>query len=125
MNFGPCRENSQLINYDKDYGLAELAFEGGSFQLISKPLTEKSSIKVKIDAKDVSLSLEKAGQSSIQNIFQCKVLEIKHIDQSQSLIRLALGKQFLLAKITRKSADTLKLKPQMQVYAQIKTAALL
>ena len=38
---------------------------------------------------------------------------------------LALGDQYLLARITRKSAFVLALKPGDQVFAQIKSAAIL
>mgnify|MGYP002867395352 CR=1 FL=1 len=41
------------------------------------------------------------------------------------MLRLALGEQFLLARITRKSAQLLQLATGDQLYAQVKSAALL
>jgi len=41
------------------------------------------------------------------------------------LLRLALGSQHLLARITRKSADRLQLQVGDHLFAQIKSAALL
>jgi molybdate transport system ATP-binding protein len=41
------------------------------------------------------------------------------------LLRLALGSQYLLARITRKSANRLGLREGDHLFAQIKSAALL
>ena len=46
-------------------------------------------------------------------------------DDASLMLRLALGSQFLLARITRKSADRLALAPGERVFAQIKSVALL
>ena len=82
-------------------------------------------LRLHIPAKDVSISLEKAKHSSILNIVPCKIAEIELRDQTSAIIKLSLGGQYLLAMITRKSLDTLQLKPNMQVFAQLKSISLL
>ena len=51
--------------------------------------------------------------------------EIGAGDEARVLLRLALGSQYLLARITRKSAVELQLQVGDRLYAQIKSAALL
>ena len=51
--------------------------------------------------------------------------EMAEINDSQVLIKLMINDCPLLAKITKKSAADLNLKNGSQVYAQVKTMALL
>ena len=51
--------------------------------------------------------------------------EIEETGQARILLRLALGSQFLLARITRRSATELGLRVGDRLFAQIKSAALL
>ena len=61
----------------------------------------------------------------IQNILEVRIIEIEEGESSKLLLRLQLGDQYLLARLTRKSIAELKLAPGQQVYAQIKSVALL
>ena len=73
--------------------------------------------RLRIPARDVSLCLELPGQTSILNVLSCTVAEIEGGSASRCLVRLQLGEQYLLARLTRKSIDRLQLQPGMQVYA--------
>jgi molybdate transport system ATP-binding protein len=46
-------------------------------------------------------------------------------DEGQSIVRLQVGSQSLLARITRKSAQLLALQTGMKVYVQIKGTSIL
>ena len=81
-------------------------------------------VRVRVFARDVSLTLEQPEASSILNILPVTVLQTDQDDSGQVLVQLDAGGTKLLSRITRKSADALKLAPGQQVYAQIKTAAL-
>jgi molybdate transport system ATP-binding protein len=50
---------------------------------------------------------------------------MEHSDGARILLRLCLGSQYLLARITRKSAMELELQVGDKVFAQIKSVALL
>jgi len=86
-------------------------------------------VRVHVPARDVSINLEKSGDSSILNIWQTVVEDICEISPSQVLIRLSCNSNRdgprLLARITRKSCVKLRLKPGMKVFAQLKSAALI
>jgi molybdate transport system ATP-binding protein len=63
--------------------------------------------------------------SSILNILPVSVVEIEDTNAARLLVRLSLGSQYLLARITRKSCVELGLCIGDNIYAQIKSAALL
>ena len=76
-------------------------------------------------ARDVSICRHRPEDSSILNILPVTIAEIEDTSAPRLLLRLSLGQQHLLARITRRSAVELKLREGEQVYAQIKSAALL
>ena len=82
-------------------------------------------LRVRLPARDISLCRERPEQTSILNILKARIAEIEPGTGSRVLIRLAVGEQFLLARVTRKSVDSLSLKPGDELYAQVKSVALL
>ena len=73
----------------------------------------------------MSICRQRPGDSSILNILPVTIGEIEDCTDARLLLRLALGEQHLLARITRKSAQALDLAVGDQVFAQIKSVALL
>ena len=102
-----------------------LDFTGGSFQLPRESLPIGSAVRLKLSARDVSLTLEHQSGTSILNIFPAKVDAITASGPAQLIVRLRAAGVPLLARITRKSAAALDLKAGMLVYAQAKSVALL
>ncbi|HET9958038.1 MAG TPA: TOBE domain-containing protein, partial [Polyangiaceae bacterium] len=78
-------------------------------------------------ARDVSLSRERPAPTSILNLLQVRVLEISDDGPSRVNVQLSLldGSTRLLSRITRRSRAALALEPGTQVYAQVKSVALL
>lgn len=114
-----------IKKHDEQFGLSELQFEGGRLYVTQLDQPLGSSIRVRIPARDVSITLTPDKNSSILNILQARVDSIESSDKARFMVRLAVGKHFLLARITRKSVQRLKLAPGQTVYAQIKSVALL
>ncbi len=110
--------------YDPEYDLSSLQFSGGTL-LISGDHRQTPRQRLRILAKDVSLTLQRQSDTSILNIVPVQVTEIAPAGPSQCLVRLCCGEDILLARITRRSADTLSLQEGRQLFAQIKAAALL
>lgn len=108
-----------------EFGLSELAVDGGSLWVNRLSGTVGEQRRLRIPARDVSLCRSRPSDSSILNILPVTIAEIEHTSDTRVLLRLALGEQYLLARITRKSAAALNLAPGDAVYAQIKSAALL
>ena len=82
-------------------------------------------MRLRVAAKDVSLTLERQSGTSILNIFPATVGELMPVGSAQVMVRLMTGDVPMLARITRKSAAVLDLKPGAPVYAQAKSVALL
>jgi len=114
-----------VAGHDDEYELTYLDFAGGRFTVTRKDLTVGSKVRLRVAARDVSLTLEHQSGTSILNIFPATVAEITDEGPAQVTVRLLLGSVPLLARVTRKSASVLDLKPGKSVYAQAKSVALL
>ncbi|MEP4486074.1 MAG: molybdenum ABC transporter ATP-binding protein [Halioglobus sp.] len=114
-----------VMEHDSHYGLSRLDVEGQSIwiNLISAPTGQQR--RIRIPARDVSVCCERPKATSILNVLSVTLAEIESGSGPHVLLRLQLGDQFLLARLTRKSAETLDLKPGDALFAQIKSAALL
>ena len=82
-------------------------------------------MRVRILARDVSLSLEQHRNTSILNVFPARIVEISDDRPAQSIVKLDAAGSALLARITRRSVHALGLRTGLQVYAQVKSVALL
>ena len=116
---------AQVSGHDEHFGLSLLAVEGETLFVNRLTDTQGAARRVRIPARDVSLCLQKPKDSSILNILPVTVAEMEPGDGPRIMLRLALGSQFLLARITRRSASALRLAVGDRVFAQIKSAALL
>ncbi|KGG94887.1 MULTISPECIES: molybdenum ABC transporter ATP-binding protein [Comamonas] len=106
--------------------LSTLIFDGGQLQLVmARPREPGSTVPLRVQARDVSLSLLRPEGSSILNILPVQVLGLREDGPGQVMVSLQAGGTRLLARITRHSAKALQLQAGMPVYAQIKGMALL
>jgi molybdate transport system ATP-binding protein len=113
---------------DTRWRLARVDFDGGAIWLRDEGLAPGALVRVRVLARDVSIAIEAppAGNSSIQNVLACMVQSIgPGLHESQVMVQLQCGSHTLLARITARAADQLKLAPGRPVWAQVKSAALL
>jgi len=114
-----------VVGHDDVYHLTNLEFAGGQFTVPHKELSPGQIVRLRILARDVSLTLEEQTNTSILNIFPAVINEIYEENPAQVTIRLDASGVPILSRITRKSASSLELIPGKQVYVQVKTVALL
>jgi molybdate transport system ATP-binding protein len=115
-----------VVDHDDRYHLTYLTFPGGRFTVNRKDLPVGRRVRLRVAARDVSLSLGyHSTGTSILNIFPARVEEIADANPSQVTVRLTAGGVPMLSRITRKSAAALGLSPGVEVYAQVKSVALL
>ena len=115
-----------VSSFDKDNDLMVVNFEGADIFLAAQHYQPEDSIVVRVPARDVSLSRERATNSSILNIIECDIVEILDTASGPSVIvKLKRGAQVLLARITRKSLAELEFTIGETVFAQIKGVALI
>jgi len=116
---------AKVVGHDEAYHLTNLEFAGGQFTVPHSNLVVGQVVRLRILARDVSLTLAKQTNTSILNIFPARVEELIEESPAQMTVRLDAAGVPVLSRITRKSAETLELTTGKQVYAQIKTVALL
>ena len=110
---------------DAEFHLARLDFPGGQLQVCDRDLALGAAVRVRIDARDVSLALSPPHETSILNILPVEVADLLPDDPGRVVVRLRAGETVLLAAVTARSAQTLKLVPGQRAWAQIKSVALL
>jgi len=110
---------------EADYGLTRARFDGGELLIAHRGLDTGAPVRLRIEARDVSLTLERQSGTSILNILETRVEAIHAEDEARVVVRLLAGRTPLLAGITRRSVDELGLAPGQVVFAQVKSVALL
>lgn len=116
----------QLMPSGQLPGLSTVSTAAGNILHVPPTAVSGQKVRLKIQARDVSLSLERSKKSSILNILPAVVEEVCENTASGSCtVRLDLKGDKLLARISSYSRDQLQIEPGKQLFAQIKAAALL
>lgn len=113
--------DAKVARVDAGYELTSVSFQGGELMLPGLLGEPGQAIRARIRASDISLCTEMPRQTSILNVLPARVDNISPEDGPTVLLRLALGDDRLLARITRRSLSTLDLKEGDEVFAQIKS----
>jgi len=116
---------ASVSGHDEAYHLTHLNFGGGCFTVPREMKNIGDTVRLRLAARDVSLTLEHQSGTSILNIFPATVDAVRDYGTAQVTVRLLADGIPLLARVTRKSSDTLALRPGRMVYAQAKSVALL
>lgn len=119
--------NGTVAAYDADYHLLRVVFEDGK-HLVQVPCLQppdSDTVRVRVAARDVTLSLEASSTGSALNQLPARIDALSDDPHpAHQLVSLRIGKTPLLARITRKSSAELALKPGMPLHAQFKAVAL-
>ncbi len=107
--------------YDSVYDLTELGFSGGVLCVPGRYERRARSVRLRITAQDVSLCLKRPDATTILNVLAAEIDDVQPAGPSSALVRLAVGTDYLLALITRRSVARLELKKGDRVYAQVKS----
>ena len=118
--------HATVQSHDAADHLSTLAFDGGQLQLVmAHPRAVGTQVQLRVQARDVSLSLGRPESSSILNILPAQVLDLREDGPGQVMVSLQSGSTRLLARITQHSARALQLQAGLPLFAQIKGMALL
>ena len=111
--------NAVQSRYDSEFDLTLFGFSGGEIWVPGHHAS--SNTRLRISASDISLSRAAAESSTILNILPASIEAIATESSSTELVRLSLGDDCLVARITRRSLQRLELKVGDKIYAQIKS----
>ncbi|NBD20688.1 molybdenum ABC transporter ATP-binding protein [Aquabacterium fontiphilum] len=125
----------QVRGHDEVHGLSLLTWAPGGdgasreapgLWVRRVPAEVGQTVRLRVLARDVSVALSRAVDSSILNIVPAVVEAARDDGAGSVMLRLALApRQAVLARVTARSAQALDLQVGQSVYAQIKGAALL
>jgi len=124
-----------VVGHVPDQGLSQLALIDGALTVGEttpmlwvgqSPAPVGQRMRVRVLARDVSVSLTQSADSSILNILPAVIDDVRVDGVGSVMLRLRLTEgQHLLARVTQRSAQALALAEGQAVFAQIKGAALL
>jgi molybdenum ABC transporter, ATP-binding protein len=110
---------------DPRWHLVLVRFAGGELWLRDEGDAEGRAVRLRILARDISLTLQEQRDSSIANRLQGKVAALaEDAHPAMCLVQVQIGPTTLLARITQRSADQLGIAPGRRVWVQIKSVAL-
>ncbi len=123
--------DARVLAHDPGYALSRIGFAGAALWLGQTAAPIGQAVRARVLARDVSVARQMPQASSVLNLLPV-TLHSLHTEGATVLLRLAVGQPepaappaWLLARITRKSADALALRAGDALFAQIKGVALM
>jgi molybdate transport system ATP-binding protein len=115
-----------IAKHDEPYHLTRLDFSGGNLWVGKLHQMIGTQVRARVLARDVSIATLMPRESSISNILEGVINEIRDEGPDKVILRIFIGEsQVLLSRITRRSRDQLGLSVGRTVYAQVKSVALM
>ncbi len=113
------------VRGDDGNGLLTLESPAGVLRAHGAVRPPGSDVRVRLQARDISVALSAHTDSSVLNILPAVVEAVSRLPNGQMQVRLRAGEALLLARVSQHSAARLQLRPGLPVWAQIKAVALL
>jgi molybdate transport system ATP-binding protein len=124
--------------HDARYALTRITVGGASLWVGQADVAPGEPVRARVLARDVSVSRQPPQETSVLNVLPVELDSLQH-DTGTTLLRLRLLRDalpvpaatpaaaptWLLARITRRSADALALRPGDRLFAQVKGVALM
>ena len=115
--------HATLARHHED-GLSELSVSGGRLFLPHTGMAIGATTRVRVLAKDVIVARGKPDGLSALNILPAEILALRGGTGPGVIVQMQSGRDRLLARITRRSADALALEPGVRVHAVIKSVSI-
>jgi molybdate transport system ATP-binding protein len=114
-----------VAQQDQTYHLTRVDFSGGHLWVGKVDQAFGTRVRARVLARDVSIATQPPQGSSINNILNARIEEIRDEGPDKVIVRMKVGDaNVLLSRITRRSRDHLGLIAGMYVCAQVKSVAL-
>ena len=111
--------------HDPQDHITTVAFSGGHLMLVSpRAHATGEPIRLRVQARDVSLALTAPSDTSILNVLPATVVALGEDSPGQMMVALDAGTTRLLARVTQRSARALALAPGQPVFVQVKGIAI-
>jgi molybdate transport system ATP-binding protein len=118
--------DAAVAEHDDNDHLTRVECPGGALWVGRVARPAGAPVRLRVLARDVSLALERPAETSILNVLPARVVEVRDDGPARVVVRLALARGDgapLLARVTRRSRAALRLCPGLDLYAQVKSVA--
>lgn len=116
--------DARVVARDAAYDLATLEFAGGELKAPGIAAALGEAVRVRIRARDIAIALTPPADISVLNVLRGTVVDMQSGDDARATVRVKIGETVLTSRITRYSADRLKLLPGLEVCVLIKAVSL-
>ena len=117
--------SGKVEEIDSTWALAKVVIGNDSLWIKSTDLALNQKIRLRIFARDVSLTLDKPEKTSILNTLSATVLDVNNgSDAGTTIISLSTMNTQLTALISARSAHTLDIRKDQKLWAQVKSVAI-
>ena len=114
-----------VVAHDPAHRFVELSCEGRTIRVAAGERPPGQRHRLRVAARDVAIALQPPVDSSVCNSLAVTIAAISDDPHpGHVLVRLQLGEQMLLARISRHSCERLALAPGMAVQALVKAVSL-
>lgn len=113
---------ARVVAHGED-GLSELAVSGGRLYLPRVAAGVGAQVRLRLHASDVMLALTRPEGISALNVLPARIERLHAGEGPGMMVGLVAGQDRLLARITRRSAEALNLRPGLELYAVLKSVA--
>lgn len=114
---------ARVLNHDATYDLTVLQARAGTLSVPRQPHPVGISLRVRLRARDIILSLKAPEGLSALNVLPGFISSIDEAGGASVDVQLDCGGDPVVARVTRKSVEELGLKPGLAVHAIIKSIA--
>ena len=118
------RLDARVLRHDEGYGLSTLHFADGELRAPRVEAPVGAGLRVKIDARDVSIALSRPMDVSILNRVPGSIVELTPLGLPFVRLTVSLGATEIYALVTAESVDRLALEEGLRVWAMLKTLAI-
>ena len=116
--------NARLIGVDPDSGLARLAVGQGELKVAAAGLATQAALRIQLLACDIIVATAQPANLSVRNCLAGTVCGIAGDKDGTDLIRIDIGGETLIARITAAATHDLELRAGRPVWALIKSVSI-
>ncbi|HMK91081.1 MAG TPA: TOBE domain-containing protein [Methylocystis sp.] len=116
--------DARVLRHDPHYGLSTLFFGDGELRVPIVRAPVDAAVRVRIDARDVSIALSRPMDVSITNRLPGSIVALEPLRPPFVRVVFNLGSTDLIALVTLESVERLALEPGLRAWAMIKSVAI-
>ena len=115
--------DTRVAAHDDEDALTSLAFDGGELLVPRVHAPVGTRVRARIRARDVALSVERPHSISVLNVLAGDVTAIEEQNGALVDVRLAIGHSVVVARVTRRSVNELRVHRGQRLHALIKAVS--